>query len=1122
MLFEYRKLQKLKRNPQAFFTDMIAKKKRQLQNLLPKKKRREGFATYTIVSACYNVEAYLDKFFTSLVRQTLSFRRNIFCIMVDDDSTDNTAAIIKKWQKKYPNNITYIHKENGGQASARNLGMQHVTTPWVTFTDPDDFLAPDYFFTIDDFLRRQTQPINMIGTRIIFYIEDKNIVRDNHPLDFKFRQQELIIPISRLDKEVQLSAASALFRSEVLQHHQLLFDGRIKPNFEDAHFIAHYLEKDSTTSVAYLRDAIYFYRKRGNNSSSLDRSWQDKRKFYDVFIYGKLEILKHFSRRKFIQNTVIYDLIWHIKYLTNNPERTFFLTEQEKSTYLQLLDECFKYISPEMILRFNLAGCWFYHKVGLLYCFKRQDVKSQITYIEAYDPYKQEIRLRYFCGTESLEEFFVGDKEIIPTHAKTVRHDFLKRTFCLERLLWLPLSGTSGKLHCRINNKESCITIAGKQYKEFPIENIQSLFKSTAKVYPQNAPWIIFDRETQADDNAEHLYRWIQRHHPERNAYFVLQKSSHDWCRLKKEGFRMLDYGSPEHEARLRECSKIISSHIDGYVVNYFGDNSTDDKQICWLQHGVTKDDLSRWLNSKKRIDLFVTETPAEYASIIGDATRYRLTDKEVKLLGFPRHDSLLASRNTHKRQLLIMPTWRTSIMGRHLGGNQREKNPDFMKTDYAKTWSSVLQSKFLHEISERYNFEIVFFPHANIQPYLDEFKVPNYIRVIHHYDGSIQDVFLSSAVMLTDYSSVGFEMAYIHKPVVYYQFDEETVFGGQHTYQKGYFDYRKHGFGPVVTDEDSLMQTLEDIFARDGQVSPTYLERMQHTFIFRDGKNCERVYNAISNIDVPMPKDYINIDILKSYTRIAIKKKSWDVAQRRASRLDHVQNDDESHFLRLLCDFRHAIDSGRLLRATMLRDELKKSSYKFFETEFQQGEILLAVYQERYSDALNLLADREDNESICLRAFCLEKLGQRLPQNNVPATRIGELALAYTARDWRHVLEIALDLDESVEMDITVNILACHAALVLHEWEKEGHFRTKILHQFGRCFTWRLLAAQRSWNDGRTNAMYDVFENLRLAFPEGCCAMPDSWLHMCCQAALANGKLTYLQQANKELPEDS
>ena len=57
---------------------------------------------------------------------------------------------------------------------------------------------------------------------------------------------------------------------------------------------------------------------------------------------------------------------------------------------------------------------------------------------------------------------------------------------------------------------------------------------------------------------------------------------------------------------------------------------------------------------------------------------------------------------------------------------------------------------------------------------------------------------------MITDYSSVAFEMAYLKKAVLYYQFDEEEFFSGKH-WQKGYFDYRKDGFGAVCVSENAL-----------------------------------------------------------------------------------------------------------------------------------------------------------------------------------------------------------------------------------------------------------------------------------------------------------------------------
>ena len=109
---------------------------------LPKKKG--NFKKFTIISAVYNVELYLDDYIQSLVNQRLDFETNIDVILIDDGSPDNSKDIINKWVKKYPNNIFYIRKKNGGQSSARNLGLKYVKTEWVTFIDPDDFIHKDY------------------------------------------------------------------------------------------------------------------------------------------------------------------------------------------------------------------------------------------------------------------------------------------------------------------------------------------------------------------------------------------------------------------------------------------------------------------------------------------------------------------------------------------------------------------------------------------------------------------------------------------------------------------------------------------------------------------------------------------------------------------------------------------------------------------------------------------------------------------------------------------------------------------------------------------------------------------------------------------------------------------
>ena len=142
-----RKINKLKRDPELFLKDLLENRKQQVlytvNKITPIKQATVN--QYTIVSAVYNVSKYLDEYFKSIVDQSVNFKESIYIICVDDGSTDNSAEIIKKWQKKYPKNIQYIYKENGGQSTARNLGLESVKTDWVTMIDPDDFLHINFF-----------------------------------------------------------------------------------------------------------------------------------------------------------------------------------------------------------------------------------------------------------------------------------------------------------------------------------------------------------------------------------------------------------------------------------------------------------------------------------------------------------------------------------------------------------------------------------------------------------------------------------------------------------------------------------------------------------------------------------------------------------------------------------------------------------------------------------------------------------------------------------------------------------------------------------------------------------------------------------------------------------------
>ncbi len=93
----------------------------------------------SIIIPVYNCEKYVAKCVDSLLRQTLN---DIEIILINDGSTDNSLGILKQYND---NRIKIITKANGGQSSARNVGMEIAKGEYIGFVDSDDWVAPDYY-----------------------------------------------------------------------------------------------------------------------------------------------------------------------------------------------------------------------------------------------------------------------------------------------------------------------------------------------------------------------------------------------------------------------------------------------------------------------------------------------------------------------------------------------------------------------------------------------------------------------------------------------------------------------------------------------------------------------------------------------------------------------------------------------------------------------------------------------------------------------------------------------------------------------------------------------------------------------------------------------------------------
>ncbi|EPS3622086.1 CDP-glycerol glycerophosphotransferase family protein, partial [Campylobacter coli] len=627
------------------------------------------------------------------------------------------------------------------------------------------------------------------------------------PLNFKFKKDSVFVN-KNLDDFIQPNCASVVFNKEKIKN--IIFREELKPVLEDVRFVAEFLVQNINSKSIFLKNAKYFYRKRAQQNSIMDTFWKDKGYFLISPKIGTLYLLQNYKIYSFVQKVCIYHMFWQIKALIFNPEKLAILNNEEKELFKELLFENFKFIDSCNIKNFNLHAFDFFYKKGILNYFKNEDLSENIAFIESIDDKNDEILIKYYFNDVNHKTKILLDNEVtIVKHSKIRQYDLLDKIFLYEKRIWLKLKNDIKMLDIFMDSQKLKLVFNNNFINDLN-EVLKVLNKQKKQRIKNSNLWLFADMSWRADDNAEHLYRYVMRNHPKQKIAFILSKKSIDYLRLKKEGFKLVDPKSFYFKYLIYKADKIISSHVDRYIFNALGGDTLKTKDFIFLQHGVIKDDLSRWLNQRK-IDTFITSTKAEYESIAGDFNHYKFSTKEVVLTGLARWDALIKNNILNTKQILIMPTWREYLSGKVQKYGARARNPEFVKSLYFQKWQEFLCSKELEKLAVQCGYSIVFIPHPQVRMYLEDFNLPSYI--ITSYKESMQELFCKSSLMITDYSSVAFEMAVLKKPVLYYQFDKDEFFA-KHSYTQGYFDYERDGFGEVYFNYNQLLYYLKDILS--------------------------------------------------------------------------------------------------------------------------------------------------------------------------------------------------------------------------------------------------------------------------------------------------------------------
>ncbi|RKQ34315.1 CDP-glycerol glycerophosphotransferase family protein [Oceanobacillus halophilus] len=357
--------------------------------------------------------------------------------------------------------------------------------------------------------------------------------------------------------------------------------------------------------------------------------------------------------------------------------------------------------------------------------------------------------------------------------------------------------------------------------------------------------WIGFEKfSSTAQDNGYAFFSFVDKNNLHDDFYFVINKNSPDYKRVAKQSSNIIKFMSFKYFLYLFAAKLLVSSETKRHVYNLrvragLVARAIDRKKSVFLQHGVTalkKSNVFKKAKGRGNFDLVVATSEME-KEIINQNWKY--SNDEIIVTGFARWDKLTdKSKERKKKKIFVMPTWRTWM--------EDMPKEEFKKSDYYSNYVSLLTSKEINNILIDNNLELVFFLHPKFKQYITEFNIQNNNITIREFlDIKVNEEIMESSLMISDYSSVTWDMFFLNKPVIFFQFDYEKY----DQYEGSYLDMATEIFGDRVMNIDELAKELKNYVENDFSIKPEFQVLREEYFKYIDHDNSKRIFDSIKRM---------------------------------------------------------------------------------------------------------------------------------------------------------------------------------------------------------------------------------------------------------------------------------
>lgn len=367
----------------------------------------------------------------------------------------------------------------------------------------------------------------------------------------------------------------------------------------------------------------------------------------------------------------------------------------------------------------------------------------------------------------------------------------------------------------------------------------------TGPLAPAGPIWLIGERPETARDNGRALFAYLRRTRPDAAIYYLITADSPMRNAVEPLG-NVVTHSSWRHRILMLHADMLANAYSIKHMLPSRWHPGAYMWQATWrigarrvyLKHGVH---LSPYAVKRANggYDLLASVGEQETAAL-RETSGY---GDQVQQTGLARYDALVAPTD-RSRTVLFMPTWRRYLVPTLFSGADDALMP-FNGSAYDTFLKDFLGSPQLADLLESHDLRLLMVPHYNLAPVL---TVPEAngerIEVLEAATADIPFLLRSCDLLLTDYSSVQFDVAYVGAPVVYCQFDSDEYETGHSA--SSWFDSGRDGFGPVTTGAAATIEALRHYAATDFAREERYEARVQAVFAHQDRDNCARLVAAI------------------------------------------------------------------------------------------------------------------------------------------------------------------------------------------------------------------------------------------------------------------------------------